>query len=93
MLSDIEYYLRAKMLKKQRHCKTVKRFLISSIILGWKINENKMSYDERSQWQLLLLKHVVYSENYKRHTSSVVYLLSASLVHYGVLYNWGWYEY
>ena len=68
MLSDIEYYLRAKMLKKQRHCKTVKRFLILSIILGWKINENKMSYDERSQWQLLLLKHVVYSENYKRHT-------------------------
>ena len=41
MLSDVEYYLRVKMLKKRRHNKRVKRFLISSIILGWKIHENK----------------------------------------------------
>ena len=52
-----------------------------------------LSYNERSQWQLLLLKHVIYSENYKRHTSSVVYLLRASLVRYRVLYNRGGYEY
>ena len=41
LLSDIEYYLRIKMLKKHRHYRRVKRFLISSIILGWKIHENK----------------------------------------------------
>ena len=52
-----------------------------------------LSYDESITMAMLLLKRVVYSENYKRHTSSVVYLLSASLARYGVLYNWGRYEY
>ena len=41
MLSDIEYYLKVKMLKKQRHYRQVKNFLISSIILGWKIHEKQ----------------------------------------------------
>ena len=40
-LSDIEYFLRVKMLKKQRYSRRRKRFLISSIILGWKIHQNK----------------------------------------------------
>ena len=41
VLTDIERYLRVKMLKKQRCSKRTRRFLISSIILGWKIHENK----------------------------------------------------
>ena len=41
MLSDIENYLKVKMLRKQRLHKQVKKFLVSSIILGWKIHENK----------------------------------------------------
>ena len=41
VLTDIEQYLRVKLLKKQRSSRRIKRFLISSIILGWKVHENK----------------------------------------------------